>query len=128
MCLDQIQLLLVEDEILIRTELAHSLKDAGFAVLEATNGAQAYELLEREGETIRAIITDVNLGGDIDGWHVAQLARKFNPQMPVVYTTSYNADVWAAEGVPNSVHIVKPFVPVQVVTAVSQLLNSNGTP
>ncbi len=120
------KVLLVEDEILLLAELADALKEAGFTVLEATTGAQAYRLLDGEGENVRALIADINLGGGIDGWAVAHHARQLNPQMPVIYTTSYNADVWAAQGVPNSVHIAKPFVPVQVVTALSQLLNTSS--
>lgn len=120
------KVLLVEDEILLLAELADALKEAGFTVLEATTGAQAYRLLDGEGENVRALITDINLGGGIDGWAVAHHARQLNPQMPVIYTTSYNADVWAVQGVPNSVHIAKPFVPVQVVTALSQLLNTSS--
>jgi CheY-like chemotaxis protein len=123
-----IQVVLVEDEVLLLTELSEALTAAGFTVLEASTGAQAYGLLDREGENVRALITDINLGGGIDGWAVAHHARKINPQLPVIYTTSYNADVWAANGVPNSVHIAKPFVSVQVVTALSQLLNTSGPP
>ncbi len=123
-----IKVLLVEDEILLLTELTESLQEAGFTVLEASSGAQAYGYLDREGEDIRAVITDVNLGGGIDGWAVAHHARELNPQIPVIYTTSYNEDVWGAQGVPNSVHIAKAFVPVQVITALSQLLNTSSPP
>jgi CheY-like chemotaxis protein len=123
-----VQVLLVEDEALLLTELSDALREAGFSVLEATTGAQAFGLLESNSESIRAIITDINLGGGIDGWAVAKNARESNPQIPVIYTTSYNADVWSSQGVPNSVHITKPFVCVQVVTALSQLLNTSGLP
>jgi len=41
--------------------------------------------------------------------------------------TGDSADEWASKGVPNSILITKPFAPVQLVTAVSRLLNS-GTP
>jgi hypothetical protein len=35
-----------------------------------------------------------------------------------------HADEWASKGVPNSVMLAKPFAPAQLVTAVSQLLNT----
>jgi hypothetical protein len=38
--------------------------------------------------------------------------------------TGANADEWTVLGVPESLLIAKPFVPVQMVTAVSQLLNA----
>ncbi|MDP1881914.1 MAG: response regulator, partial [Bradyrhizobium sp.] len=37
------------------------------------------------------------------------------------------ADEWAAQGVPNSIHLQPPVAPAQLVTAVSNLLNT-GTP
>jgi hypothetical protein len=46
----------------------------------------------------------------------------------VVYMTGASADDWGSKGVPNSVLINKPFAPVQVVTAVSQLLNAGNSP
>jgi len=41
--------------------------------------------------------------------------------------TGASADKYASHGVPNSILLTKPFAPAQLVTAVSQLLNS-GTP
>jgi hypothetical protein len=38
-----------------------------------------------------------------------------------------HAEDWSSKGVPNSIMLTKPFAPAQLVTAVSQLLNT-GTP
>jgi hypothetical protein len=38
--------------------------------------------------------------------------------------TAASADKWAANGVPSSILLTKPFAPAQLVTAVSQLLNA----
>ena len=48
-------------------------------------------------------------------------------RFPVVYMTGAAADEWASQGVPNSILLQKPFAPAQLVTAVSQLLNT-GSP
>jgi hypothetical protein len=40
--------------------------------------------------------------------------------------TGTHAENWAAHGVPNSVMVTKPFASVQVVTAISQLLNAKS--
>jgi hypothetical protein len=42
---------------------------------------------------------------------------------PVVYLTGESADAWGSQGVPNSL-LRKLFAPAQLVTAVSQLLNT----
>jgi DNA-binding response OmpR family regulator len=73
----------------------------------------------------RAVVTDINFGRNkIDGWDVARRAREIDPDFPVVYMSGKDADHWASKGVPNSIMLAKPFAPAQLVTAVSQLLNT----
>ena len=115
-------LFLVEDEELVLITVETALQDAGYAVRAARAGKEAMSLLETEGESISALITDVNLG-DIDGWQVARRARELRPKLPVVYVTGDSAHEWASQGVPHSVLVEKPFAPAQIVTAVSNLLN-----
>ncbi len=43
--------------------------------------------------------------------------------MPVVYMSGNSGQGWPSKGVPNSVFIAKPFVPAQIITAISTLLN-----
>jgi CheY-like chemotaxis protein len=74
------------------------------------------------------LVTDINLAGKADGWEAARAAREINPDFPVVYMTGVAADQWAINGVPNSVLLAKPFAPAQLVTAISQWLNSGGPP
>ena len=69
-------------------------------------------------------MTDIHLGGQLDGWGVARSARELNPHFPIVYLTGEAADEWASRGVRESVLLTKPFAPAQLVTAVSLLLNA----
>jgi DNA-binding response OmpR family regulator len=118
----------VEDELLLKELFAPSLEEAGYSILEAVSGEEALRVLEGpRGQDIRALVTDINLGGEVTGWDVARRAREITPGLPVVYLTGQSAEEWSANGVPNSVLISKPFAPGQVVTAVSQLLNTSAT-
>ena len=81
-------------------------------------------MLEADGAEFRALVSDINLGRGPTGWDVARRARELNEHLPVVYMTGGNGHEWASQGVPNSILIGKPFAPAQVVTAVSQLLNT----
>jgi DNA-binding response OmpR family regulator len=74
----------------------------------------------------RALVTDINLAGGTDGWEVARAAREVDPEFPVVYMTGAAADEWAVQGVPKSVLLAKPFAPAQLITAISNLLNTGG--
>jgi len=124
-----ILILLVEDEPLILEMLEDPLKDGGYEVAKAGSGEQAIEKLEADAAAFSALITDINLGrGRLTGWDVAKRARELNPALPVIYMTGDSGHEWAANGVPNSVLLMKPFAPAQAVTAVSHLLNASPPP
>lgn len=113
----------VDDDFLIRQTIEHALEDAGFLFLTASDGDEGLQLFADRGEDCRALVTDVNLGGNISGWAVARAAREKFPTLPVVYVTADSSEQWAAHGVPDSILITKPFAPVQIVNAVAELLN-----
>ena len=120
--------LVVEDEILIQHVVDDALSEGGFKVVLAASGESAIKLFD-EQPTYRALVTDVNLGPDrLSGWDVARHARELIPDLPVVYMTGDSAAEWAAHGVPNSVLLTKPFAPVQLLTAIAQLLNQAPQP
>jgi CheY-like chemotaxis protein len=122
---DAVVILVVEDDQAIQSVIEESLIDGGFEIAIASSGEQAIELMSAANPEYRAVVTDINLGrGRMDGWAVARHARESKPDMPVIYMTGDSADEWASKGVPNSVLITKPFAPVQLVTAVAQLLNA----
>jgi CheY-like chemotaxis protein len=117
-------ILVVEDDQAIQSVIEEALSDGGFEITIAASGEQAIELLSAASPQFRAVVTDINLGQNrMDGWDVARHARESKSDMPIVYMTGDSADEWASKGVPNSVLLTKPFAPVQLVTAVAQLLN-----
>jgi DNA-binding response OmpR family regulator len=122
-------ILVVEDDHLIQSVVEESLTDGGFEIVIASSGQDAVELLDGSKGKYRALVTDINLGtGNIDGWEVARHAREIDPEFPVIYMSGKDATEWASKGVPNSIMLAKPFAPAQLVTAVSQLLNSHPPP
>lgn len=124
---DLLVILVVEDDQSIQTIIEGALADGGFEAAIASSGEEALTLLLDKGK-YRALVTDINLLGRIDGWEVAKRAREIDPAFPVIYMTAAAADQWASHGVPNSTLLTKPFAPAQLVTAVSQLLNTAGPP
>src|SRR6187402_669061 len=105
-----IRILLVEDDPLVILTVEDALKDGGFVVFTAADGASAVRLLEASDADYRALVTDVNLSPNgLTGWDVARRARELRSDVPVVYTTGEAADDWTAMGVPNSVLVPKPF-------------------
>ena len=117
-------LLIVEDEVLIRDLLVTAFEDSGFEVLTTGSAEEAFRLLLEHAGELSGVVTDVNLGGESTGWDVARRARETAPSLPVVYMTGDSAHQWPSQGVPDSVLLVKPFVPVQLITAVATLMNT----
>ena len=120
---DAITILVIEDDPLIQMVVEETLNEGGFAPAITASGEDAATLLRSASGTYRAIVTDINLLGLLDGWDVAKLAREIDPTVPVIYMTGASANQWPSHGVPNSVLLTKPFAPAQLVTAVSNLLN-----
>lgn len=119
-------ILVVEDQEAIQAMVEDALVEGGFQIALVRTGEEAITLLKGGLTSYRAVVTDVNLLGRIDGWEVARAARKVDPHFPVVYMTGGAADKWPVLGVPNSILLQKPFAPAQVVAAVSQLLNTGS--
>jgi DNA-binding response OmpR family regulator len=124
---DLVVIMVVEDDQLIQGLVEEALSDGGFEAAIAGSGEEAVTLLRGNRSNYRALVTDINLAGTMDGWEVARQAREIDPAFPVVYMTGAAADQWASHGVPNSILLNKPFAPAQLVTAISNLLNT-GTP
>ena len=79
--------LVVEDEDTVREMLVASLEAAGFAVLAASNGAEALALLEAE-EAVDALISDLSMPG-MGGLAVIREAHVRRPGLPAVLLTGY---------------------------------------
>ena len=124
---DMLVIMVVEDDQSIQGIIEEALGDGGFEPAIAASGEEAVTLLKGSKGKYRALVTDINLKGRMDGWEVAKHAREIDPEFPIIYMTGQSADQWPSNGVPNNVLLTKPFAPAQLVTAVSQLLNS-GTP
>jgi DNA-binding response OmpR family regulator len=116
--------LVVDDEPLIALAIADALQDAGFAHEMRHTGESAMSALVDREPGFCALVTDVRLGKGPSGWDVARHAREMHASLPVVYITGDSAADHSAYGVPESIMIQKPFVSVQIITAVSTLLNA----
>ena len=110
--------LLVEDEWLIRADMAAALEDAGWEVQEASTGEGAVEQL-RNGEAIDLLVTDIQLAGYLSGWDVAEAAREVRRDFPVIYTSGNPIN--PQRTVAGSVFLSKPCVGSEVARAACDL-------
>ena len=118
--------LVVDDEVLVADLVEACLREAGFEVVTALNGEDAVAILEEQADSIRGLVTDVNLGKGMTGFDLGRRARELLPELPVLYVTGDSVEEWPSQGVPNSVLVPKPFVAAQIVTALASMLNISG--
>jgi two-component system, response regulator PdtaR len=78
--------LVVEDEVLLRWMAAEAVQAAGFDVVEAGNAIEAISILE-ERKDIRAVFTDVQMPGSIDGLQLAHIIRSRWPPIRIIATS-----------------------------------------
>ena len=104
-------ILVVEDDQLVQGMVEESLADGGFDVAITASGEEAVALLKTKATSYRALVTDINLPGRVDGWEIARLAREIVATIPVVYMTGAAGDEWPSKGVPESILLTKPVCP-----------------
>jgi signal transduction histidine kinase/CheY-like chemotaxis protein len=100
--------LVVEDQDIVREFIVESLRMHGYAVLEARNGAEALQVVERDGAGIHLMMTDMMMPG-MGGKELAVLAKVACPSMKVLFMTGYAEDSFT--GVEGDEVIMKPFAP-----------------
>ena len=99
-------ILLVEDEVLVRMGTATVLEQAGFRIMEAANGPQALEVMEREPE-VDLVLTDYAMPG-MTGLELIRTLRARRRDLPVLMVTGY-AEIPKAASVDGLVIVQKPY-------------------
>jgi CheY-like chemotaxis protein len=95
----------VEDEPLIRLLVIDILSEAGFEVLEAQDPAEALTVLKSD-EQIDVLLTDVRMRGCMDGFELAEVAKRRRPELRVIVTSGY---LPAAMSRPAQISFTSPF-------------------
>jgi two-component system OmpR family response regulator len=101
------RILIVEDEPDLRSALARSLRDEGYAVDAADNGADG--LFNAESTDYDAIVLDVMMP-QMDGWEVLKRLRK-TKKTPVLMLTARDQSRDRVKGLDTGAddYVVKPF-------------------
>jgi CheY-like chemotaxis protein len=79
-------ILIVEDEVVVRYQLAQTLRDQGYEVTEAANGNEAIEFLTKQ--SFNLIISDFMLP-KLHGFDLVNLVRSQLPNTPLIVISGY---------------------------------------
>ncbi len=116
-------ILLIEDDPMVRTLVERILKKNGYRVLSAPNGNEAVAVHAGAKTPIDLLITDVIMPG-MRGSEVASMLRTKQPELRVLFITGY-ADLSNSqqnEFDPELNLLVKPFSPEHLLERVQKLL------
>ena len=115
--------LLAEDEFLIRAVLVDALGEAGFACIEAGTGQEALDVLAGD-LPLAAVIVDLGLP-DMPGARVIEAAARYRPGTPIIQCSGSGT---AAPAIAvGKVHIFpKPYNPDELIRLVARLVGRGG--
>jgi CheY-like chemotaxis protein len=119
-------ILVVEDDERVRQLSVETLRELGYTVVQASDGAQALVILTVQPR-IDLLFTDIVMP-DMNGRRLADEARVMRPDLRVLYTTGYTRDAIVHNGVldPNVTFVPKPFTIDQLAVKVRKMLDMGG--
>ncbi len=118
-------LLVVEDEKSVRELVARILEKQGYHVLLAGTAAEALELWRAHREEVALLLTDLIMPGNMNGRDLAEALRKDRPDLKVIFTSGYSADIVGKDFKLESemYFLQKPYPPQTLVLMVRRCLD-----
>ncbi len=120
------KVLILEDEVNIRSFVVINLKRAGYEVIEAGTGQEALERLQQYPD-IGVAILDIMLP-DIDGFEVCRRIRATSKQIGVIMLTARTQEMDKVTGLMTGAddYVTKPFSPAELTARIDALFRRLG--
>ncbi len=120
------QILLVEDDELVRNMIANELLSLGYKALAARSAEEAVEICGNPLTRIDLVITDVVMP-KMKGTELRERLLEMRPGLRVLFMSGYTANVIVRQGVLKSgIHFLqKPFTLDDLQTKIQQILSEN---
>jgi two-component system cell cycle sensor histidine kinase/response regulator CckA len=116
-------ILLVEDEEGLRALNARGLASRGYTVLEAGNGVEAIEVLEKSNGHVDLVVSDVVMP-EMDGPALLKELRSRKPDLKIIFVSGYAEDAFQKHLPEHGQYafLPKPFTLKQLVAAVKETM------
>jgi len=111
--------LIVEDDPMQRDMICLLLEESEVDVIECESAEAAELVLERAGDSLALLLTDVQLAGNMDGVELAHIARRYNPEMGVIVTSGKPLHQELPDGVK---FWAKPWSPLDVIREAERMV------
>ena len=120
------KVLILEDEVSIRSFVVINLQRAGYEAIEAGTGAEALAQLQRHPDVGVAIL-DIMLP-DTDGFEVCRTIRATNKQIGIIMLTARTQEMDKVTGLMTGAddYVTKPFSPAELTARIDALYRRLG--
>jgi len=115
-------ILLADDDRAIRTLVTMFLEQDGYAVLTASDGAEAFRIFQKRQESISLLLSDVMLP-QMNGLQLAAAVHELRPQLPVLFISGSMPHADCGWGC-----LAKPFTSGELAERVRQIIAENAPP
>jgi two-component system, cell cycle sensor histidine kinase and response regulator CckA len=116
--------LVVDDEPLVRRFAARVLRDEGFGVHEAGDGAEALELIGAGIAHVEVVLSDIVMPR-VNGVQLLQSLSTSRPDLPVILMSGYGMAQLSELGIASPCGVLaKPFSPEALVAEVRRCIRS----
>jgi CheY-like chemotaxis protein len=112
--------LVVEDDVFQRELVVALLEESEMGIVECESAEAALRVLEKMGECVSMIFTDISLAGKIDGVELAHFATERYPDIHVIVTSGLALPKSLPEG---AMFMPKPWLPLDVLRATPSSLH-----
>ena len=121
------KVLIMEDELNIRSFVVINLKRAGYDAIEAGNGQEALDAIAQTPD-IGVAILDIMVPGDMDGFEVCRRIRASNKQMGIIMLTARTQEMDKVTGLMTGAddYVTKPFSPAELTARIDALYRRIG--
>ena len=109
----------------MRELVATSLRHRGFSVLSVPNAEVALQIL-MEQVKFDLLFTDIVMPGIIDGFELADRAKRLQPDLKILYATGFAHVSRRSIDTLHGKLIQKPYRPDELATEVRRALESDG--
>jgi two-component system cell cycle sensor histidine kinase/response regulator CckA len=118
--------LVVDDEVAIRTMTRQTLDAYGYTTAVASNGAEAIEFIESGRSEVSVVLTDMAMPV-MDGAATAAYLLREHPTLPVIAASGLtaNGEVARAENSGVRTFLAKPYTTTELLQAISRALQRN---
>jgi CheY-like chemotaxis protein len=121
---ENITILAVEDEEMLRDFVEQALNALGYRVLTARNGRDALKVWAEHRDEIDLLLTDVVMPESISGRQLAHALTADKPRLKVIFTSGYSAELLGTDFEQEKQYrfLPKPYLPERLASTIAEHL------